>query len=291
MTLRRLLAGVATAAVLAAAPALATAQDMGDQRALQERVDRLEKQLREVREIVLQARSTGQPVEIKEAGPDPQVQQLQSKFDDMSQTLTGLNGQIEAMTHDLQIARKEADDARAAQATMAERLDKLEQQMAGMAQPPSQQGPPPQAANQLGGPDNQGGPPPGGGDPKAAYASARQLLLNGDYPAAQAAFQSYVDTYPTSADAAQARYWLGETKFVQSDYAGAAVAYIAARKGFPQTPWGADAQVKLALSLIELGKTSDACVALAEFAKHYAKASETEKGRAATARVRAKCAA
>ncbi len=287
MTLRRYLAAALVVTALVAAPATAAAQPAGVDESIRDRLDRIEKQLHEVREIVLQARSTGQPVEIKEAGPDPQVAQLSAKFDDMDQTLRSLNGQIESLAHDVQLARKDADDAKAAEAAMGDRLTKLEQAMAGMAQPAPQQ-PQPQANQTLGPPDAQGGPP-AGGDPKAAYAHARELLLSGDYAGAQTAFQAYVDQYGTSADAAQARYWLGETKYVQGDYAGAAVAYIAAKRGFPQTAWGADAEIKLALALIELGKPADACAALDEFAKHYPKAGEAAKGRAATARVRAKC--
>ena len=290
MKLRHALILLLSTAVLSGAAAAAFAQaEAGDapRETSDARIDRLEKQLREVREIVLQARSTGQPVEIKEAGPDPQVTALSAKFDDMDQTLRSLNGQIESLTHDIGVAHKEADDAEAANAALADRVDKLEKEVTAQAAAPP---PPPPEAVQT--PDAaQASPAPGGGDPKVAYANARKLMMDGDYPAAAAAYQDYVSHYGKEPNAPEARYWLGETKFAQEDYAGAAVAYIAAIHGWPQTAWGADADVKLALSLLAVNKPTDACQVLGEFDRHYAKASAAEKARAAGARVKAKCGA
>lgn len=274
----------ATAAVGAAAAC--RAQETPVDESTRQRIDRLEKQLHEVREIVLQARSTGQPVEIKEAGPDPQVTSLAAKFDDMDQTLRSLNGEVETLTHAVNLAQKDAADAKAQAAALADRLDKLEKEVAALAAPP----PPAPAAEAAPATPQAAGPPPeAGGDPKAAYAHARQLLMDGDYPAASAAFQDYVDRYGDTASAPAARYWLAETKYVQEDYAGAAAAYIGATHGWPQTAWAPDAVVKLSLSLLQLNKPVEACAALGEFDRHYAKAAAAAKARAAAARIKAKC--
>ena len=290
MKLRHALILLLSTAALSGAAATAFAQaEAGDapRETSDGRIDRLEKQLREVREIVLQARSTGQPVEIKEAGPDPQVTALSAKFDDMDQTLRSLNGQIESLTHDIEVAHKDADDAKAANQALSDRLDKLEKDVAAQAAAPP---PPPPSDAGAPSPDAaQVSPAPGGGDPKVAYANARKLMMDGDYPSAAAAYQDYVDHYGKQPNAPEARYWLGETKYAQEDYAGAAVAYIAAIHAWPQTAWGADADVKLALSLLALNKPTQACQALGEFDRHYAKASAAEKARADGARVKAKC--
>jgi tol-pal system protein YbgF len=287
MKLRHALVLLLSTTALMTASATAFAQVEAGDAAQREpptaRLDRLEKQLHEVREIVLQARSTGQPVEIKEAGPDPQVTALSAKFDDMDQTLRGVNGQIETLTHDIAEAHRSADDAKAQTAALAARVDALEKQVASLAAAP----PPPAPQAEQAPPEAS---PPGGGDPKAAYANARKLMMDGDYPSAAAAYQDYLDHYPKDAGAPEARYWLGETKFAQGDYAGAAVAYIATIRGWPQTAWGADADVKLALALMELNKPTQACQALGEFDRHYPRASAPEKARAAGARIKAKCA-
>ncbi len=133
MKLRQILLVALSTTVLAAASTAAFAQDDTGDDSVKARLDRLEKQLHEVREIVLQARSTGKPVEIKEAGPDPEVTTLSAKFDDMNQTLSGLNGQVETLTHEVELAKKDASDARAAAAALSDRLDKLEQAAASQA--------------------------------------------------------------------------------------------------------------------------------------------------------------
>jgi len=273
---------------------VARAQDQGFAEAPDKRLDRIEKQLREVRTIVLQAHATGAPVEIKEAGPDPQVLSMAARLDDMDQTLRRVTGQIETLQHDLGLARQDAADAKAQAAALSARLDKVEQQLAAMA--PGQ----PQGGQASAGPDGGlagqaaagGAPPPPGPPPvdaKTAYANARQLLLDGDYTGASAAFQDYVDHFPDTANARPARYWLGETKYIQEDYAGAAAAYLGAIRGWPQTQWAPDAVVKLSLSLAQLKKPKEACGALTEFARRYPNASPAAQDRASAARQKIGC--
>jgi tol-pal system protein YbgF len=279
------LAAALCVAAAAFAPALAQNQG-GSPEPSAKRLDRFEKELREVRQIVLQAHATGQPVEIKEAGPDPQIVALQGRLEEQDSALRNLTGQIETLSHDLETARKDDADAHAQLAALADRLDKLEK--AG-APPPPATGPTPSA----GGGDAAAAPalpPTSFADAKASYAHAHQLLLDGDYPGAAAAFQTYVDRYPASPSAPGARYWLGETKFIQSDYAGAAAAYLGAIHGWPQTSWAPEAVVKLSQSLLELNKPTEACGALGELSRRYPAAAPALKARAAATRAKAKCA-
>ncbi len=288
---RRAIACLALAGGLALGPGAASrAQDTapGSNEPSAKRLDRFEKELREVRQIVLQAHATGQPVEIKEAGPDPQVVALQSRLDDEDTQIRRLTGEIETLAHDLAQARKDADDQRAQTASLADRLDKLEKQAAALAPqnpnpaqtpPAPPTGPVPSAA-----PADAAVP-----DAKSAYAHARQLLENGDYPDAATEFQAFLARFSESPSVPAARYWLGEAEFIQKDYQGAATAYLGAIRGWPKTTWAPEAVVKLSQSLLELGKPKDACGALSEFDRRYPKAASTQKARAAAIRARAQC--
>lgn len=291
--LLRPVAGAALVLLLASVCGAALAQDQGPPDSGNSRIDRLEKQLREVRQIVLQARATGAPVEIKEAGPDPQVTALTTRLNDMEQTLTGLTGQLETLQHDLRIARGDAADAKAQNAALADRLTRLETQMAALAPAaPSAQGPgQPPADGGLAGQAAQGGspPPPPPVDPKAAYANADQLMRSGDYDGAVAAFQDYVDHFGDTAAAKPARYWIGEIKFMRQDYPGAALAYAGAIRGWPQTPWAPDALVRLSLSLAHMKQTKQACAALGEFNRRYPDASDAAKRHADAAKDKVGC--
>ena len=282
---------VATTLVLAlGASPTARAQDSrsGDARPKDEpsakRLDRFEKELREVRQIVLQAHATGQPVEIKEAGPDPQVVALQAKIDDGDVQVRRLTGEIETLTHDMELARKQLDDSRAQTAALADRLDKLEKLSVAPAA-----GPPPAAAPIAAGAAPEAAEPEGRGDAKSAYAHARQRLADGDYAGAASEFQSFVDRYGDTPSGPAARYWLGEARFIQKDYAGAATAYLGAIRGWPKTAWVGEAVVKLSQALLELNKPADACGALGEFERRYPHAAPALKARAQAVRVKAQC--
>lgn len=297
-------------------PATAPAQTDADASA--RRLAKIERDLREVREIVLQARSTGQPVVIKEAGPDPEVASLRARMDDFDQSLRRLTGQIEVLTYDLDQARKEfanlkanlapiplpsgaapqpdgqaspqapavtsAEPAQTKDASQPDAVPKpvlqpLEVPKPVVTAPPAVKAPPttkPEASKPA---------------PVAqAYAAARKLLFDGQYAEASNALRDYVNLYgATAANASEARYWLGETLYVQEAYADAAGAYIGALRGWPATPWAPDAVLKLAQSLIALKKPIDACSTLDEFARRFPKPAPALASRAASARTKAQC--
>lgn len=297
-------------------PATSLAQTDAD--ASSRRLAKIERDLREVREIVLQARSTGQPVVIKEAGPDPEVASLRARMDDFDQSLRQLTGQIEVLTYDLDQARKEI-------ANLKVNLAPIPLPSGAAPQPDGQTSPPAPAvttaepAQTTGTSQPEVAPKPvlqplevpkpvvtaptvkaplttkpeASAKPAPAaqaYAAARKLLLDGQYSEASNALRDYVSLYgATAANAPEARYWLGETLYVQEAYADAAGAYIGALRGWPATPWAPDAVVKLAQSLIALKKPVDACSTLDEFARRFPKPAPALASRAASARTKAQC--
>ncbi len=259
------------------------------QKSNDKRLQRIEKDLHELRAIVLQAKDTGQPVQVRTASSDDQMIAMQSKLDDIEQTVRGMTGQIEVLSHDLDEAKKSVAETHDQTVVMADRLDKLEKQVESLAAPPPPPpGPGAEAAPQPEASGDTSGPAPGGAG--AAYTHAHQLLLNGEYPAAADAYQSFIDTYPQSPTVPAAHYWLGEIKYTQGDFNAAATNMIGAIRGCPQTSWAPDAVVKLSLALVQLNKTTEACGTLTEFTRHYPKASPAAKQHAAAARAKAGCA-
>jgi tol-pal system protein YbgF len=321
------LPGLGLALLIALAAPMTSARAQTDDAAAR-RFDRIERQLREVRDIVLQARSTGQPVEIKLAEPDPQIETLRTRTEDLELTLRQTTGQIDSLTQDLAKTQRDLKALETDNRALQDRITALEGQLTGAVktapapqaasaevpkpqdsspQAPGPQplitpatGPAPETALPTKAPVEAQAPKPQPTTPKpvisaagertAAFQRAKQLLLDGQFPAASAAFQDYVDQYGESApNGPEARFWLGETLYVRGDYADAAAAYIGAIRGWPATPWGAEAVVKLSMSLIELKKGPDACRTLDEFARRYAAPAPATKARADKARLRAKC--
>jgi tol-pal system protein YbgF len=243
------------------------------------RVDRMEKVVRELRAIVFQLRDTGKPVVVQPADTDARMADMTARIGDLEQSLQRLNGTLESATHELQLEKRQNEQLRKDLDALSQRVGALEQQGA----------PAPELAT----------PAPGGaaanaapaGDPAEDFAQARQLMLAGDYDAAQAAFAAFVQSWPDDAKAPEANYWWGKTLSVRGANADAAKAYINAIRGWPKTGWAPDAVVELARSLVALKKPDDACQTLAEFARRYPKAPASVMSRAAAARTQAGCAA
>lgn len=291
------------ALLIAGAAPCAMAQDEKDpvkelDKKTDKRMDRLQKQIRDLQQVILQSRETGKPVEVRIAtDPDPAVLALTPRLDDLEQGSRTLNSTVETLTHDLDEARKAAADAREQVKALNDRIDTLSTRLQivegiqrGVAAATGQ--PQPGAASE---PQAQAAPaqqaqadetPP---DPAQGYAAGRKLFAAGDYSAAAVAFQGFIEQSGDSPQGAQARYWLGESFFRQGDYADAATAYIGAIRGWPKTAWAPDAMVKLARSLDGIGRPKDVCNTLDELARRYPKAPVSVTNQAADARAKAQC--
>lgn len=114
----------------------------------------------------------------------------------------------------------------------------------------------------------------------------RQKLAEGDFLGAQSNFKQYLDFNPDAADAADVNFWLAETYFVRGSYTDAADSYIASMRKAPDGPKAPEAMVGLAATLRALGKTAEACQALASFPVEYPDAAQRvrEKARVVAAR-------
>lgn len=275
MSLRRLVLPAAGLALILLAAPVAAQTPMDDPLDARDakRVDRMEKVVRELRAIVFQLRDTGKPVVVQPADTDARMNDLANRIGDLEQSLTRINGSLETATHELDQARR---DNAALQAQVKDLTDRLAAAEKAASEPPPPPAPPDEEA------------------PKAsaseAFTQARQLMLAGDYDAAQSAFADYVKAYPDAPRTPEARYWLGKTLSVKGSHAAAASAYIGAIRGWPQTAWAPDAVVELARSLTALKKPADACATLAELPRRYPKASAAVTARATAARAQAKCA-
>jgi TolA-binding protein len=246
------------------------------------RIDNLEKVVRELRAIVYQGRDTGAPVVIQPADTQGQINALSERVSDLDHTLTLLNGEMEVVRHDLDQARSEADTLRAQNAALTEQVNALSQTVKTLTPPPP---PPPTAAE----PPPEAAAPPPSADPATAFAAARDLWLSGAAADAEAAFRAFDDKYGDTRFAAEAHYYLGKTLAARQAWPEAATADIGAIRGWPRTRWAPDAIVDLSRALTALGKTTDACQALAEMDRRYTKIPPAVLSAARSVRQQAAC--
>lgn len=131
--------------------------------------------------------------------------------------------------------------------------------------------------------------PSAAGDPKQAYERAYGLLLQQEYAAAQAGFREFLKVYPRDSLVPNALYWLGETHYVQRNYADAAEAFDLVTQAYGNSPKAPDSMLKRAMALAALGKKADACGLFGQLPGKYPSAPPHLKSKADSERQRLGC--
>lgn len=131
--------------------------------------------------------------------------------------------------------------------------------------------------------------PMGGSNPKQLYETAYGYLLQQDYAAAQAGFSDFLRGHAKDPLAPSALYWLGETHYVQRNYADAVEAFDLVVSAYGSSGKAADAQLKHGMSLAQLGKQKEACTSLGGLARKFPNAAPQIKARADSERQRIGC--
>jgi len=103
----------------------------------------------------------------------------------------------------------------------------------------------------------------------AAYEAALKLFRDGNYAGAIAGFKAFLKTYPDSALAPNAQYWVGYAYYSMKDYKSALAhqqKLVAAYPGSTKVP---DALLNIATNQIALNKLADARKTLEELVAKY----------------------
>ena len=197
--------------------------------------------------------------------------------DELRREIQALRDAVERMDEEM---KRNAELRRSQFSALDERLAALES--GGLVAAPSG---PQDAAVQSGGPIDASNPASGASPgpqseqrAQAAiaagtqqnYEQARTLLSSGQYEAAGAEFVRYLEGNPDGALAANARYWLGETYYVQRLYQEAAAEFSRVVSDYPDSNKLVDAMLKLAYTQDELGNTAAAMMTLERVRQDFA---------------------
>jgi len=108
-----------------------------------------------------------------------------------------------------------------------------------------------------------------GSDDKAAYQAAFNLLKDGEYDRAIAAFQKFLVQFPDSQLADNAQYWLGEANYVNKSFPEAQAAFQRVIDRYPQSRKRPDALLKIGYCQYELKQWDAAKATLAKVAGQF----------------------
>jgi tol-pal system protein YbgF len=120
------------------------------------------------------------------------------------------------------------------------------------------------------------------GDDRANYQAAFDLLKDGKYSAAINGFKQFLTSFPQSALADNARYWLGEAYYVSKDYQQALRAFRTVIEKHPESRKLPDALLKVGYCQYELKNFNDAKAALTQVVQQFP---ETTAARLASQRL------
>jgi tol-pal system protein YbgF len=104
---------------------------------------------------------------------------------------------------------------------------------------------------------------------QAVYTQAFDALKAGSYSVAITGFKDFLGTYPASALAENAQYWLGEAYYVNHDYEAAAGAFRAVLKKWPDSRKAPDALLKLGYTQYAQKQNAAARATLTEVTRKY----------------------
>jgi tol-pal system protein YbgF len=107
------------------------------------------------------------------------------------------------------------------------------------------------------------------GDDRANYQAAFDLLKDGKYNEAISGFRQFLTTFPTSALADNAQYWLGEAHYVNKQYTDALRDFRTVLEKYPDSRKTPDALLKIGFCNYELKNWAEARSSLQQVVQRF----------------------
>jgi tol-pal system protein YbgF len=177
---------------------------------------------------------------------------------DMANQLESLRNDVRAMHNDVDVLSHSLESTRKQQKDLYADLD------ARLKAVEARGGAAAAAGASAGAGDSQSGD-----SDKNAYQTAFDLLKAGQYDRAIAGFQAFLSTYPNSALADNAQYWMGEAYYVNKQFPESLAAFQRVVDKFPGSRKLPDALLKIGYCDYELKEYSAARSALEQVAAKY----------------------
>jgi len=111
--------------------------------------------------------------------------------------------------------------------------------------------------------------PPAAVSDKTAYEQAKRAFDEGDMEAARIQFENFINTFPNSPLAANARFWIADSHYVEKWYEKAILEYQKVLEEYPDSNKTAAARLKQGYAFAELGENANARLILNELITRY----------------------
>jgi len=196
--------------------------------------------------------------------------ELLNQIERINADVAKLKGQLEVITHDVEVTQKRQRDL---YTDLDGRLRKLESGVSAAAPAATPATPPQTAAQPAAAPiAPAANPATASADPADElkdYEAAHALFKSGKHAVSAEAFEKFLAAYPDSKFAPNAQYWIGYAHFSQKNYKGAIAAQQKLLQQHPDHQKASDALYNIANSQIQLGNIDDAKQSLRNLISKY----------------------
>lgn len=187
--------------------------------------------------------------------------QLAGEIEALRNEVREMRGYIEALQYESESAATRQRDQ---YLDLDQRLQSLERGTGALPTPGS-----PGVGGQIQGGGGAAGLQVPGGDDRENYQAALELLKQGRYAQAEAAFQGFLANYPQSDLADNAQYWLGEAHYVNREFEKALAAFQAVLDQYPDSRKLPDAMLKVGFCQHELKRLDEAQATLQQVVERF----------------------
>ena len=261
--MRPALAGIALAGLCIAFSARAALFDDDEAR---KRIDAANLRLTQVQKQ-LDDRISALETQLKSQG----LVELFSQVEQLKSDVAKLRGQIEVLIYEQEQQQKRQRDL---YVDLDSRMRKLE---GGPGPAAGGETPPPVAAPVAAPPPSA--PVPAASNEQRAYDAALDQFKAGKHAAAIAGFSAFVKTYPKSALAPSAQYWIGNSQYAQRDFRGSIASQRQLIAAYPDSLKVPDAMLNIATAQLDLGDAPAAKRTLEDLVTRFPKADAAIKAK------------
>ncbi len=114
------------------------------------------------------------------------------------------------------------------------------------------------------------------GSEQDAYALAKKTFDEGDKENARIQFENFINKYPDSKNADNARFWIADSYYAEKWYEKAILEYQRVLEDYPDSNKTAAARLKQGYSFAELGEKANARLILKELIKRHPDSNEAK---------------
>lgn len=111
---------------------------------------------------------------------------------------------------------------------------------------------------------------------KGLYDQAKQMFDQGDKEGSRLQFENFINTYPESKNADNARFWIAESYYAEKWFEKAILEYQKVLETYPDSNKTAAARLKQGYAFAELGEKANARLILKELIKRHPDSNEAK---------------